>query len=111
MIVEDYLNELTRNSRCTTVESVHAAIKTMQIFEKAIILDSVMPDFGVADQRAKLSAKLKAYVDKNVKQFKQLLNDCKFLEVFTVVTCFEELTAQYPEMHEFENINFQGKFT
>lgn len=108
MIVEDYFTDLSKTVRCSTVESVHAAITILQVFDKAMVLDTMVPELGIAALRAKISVKIKAYVDKNVKQLKQLLSECKFAEAYTFVSTFEDLIAQYPEMAEFENVNSQG---
>ena len=108
VIVEDYFADLLKTVRCTTVESVHSAITVLQVVDKALILDSAVPEFRIATLRAKVAAKIKAYMDKNIRAFRQLLNDCRFLEAYTLQTVFEELVAQYPEMSEFENVIFQG---
>lgn len=106
MIVEDYFRDLAKTVRCTTIESVHSAINVRLVFNKASGLDSLAP--VVPEERGKIEAKIKAYIDKSVKQFKQFLSDSRFLEVCALMAVFEEFTAQYPEISEFQTINFQG---
>lgn len=94
--------------RCTSVDSVHSAIETLQVFDKAFVIDACVPELGIAATRTKISAKIRAYVDRNLRQFKQLLNESKLSEVYKLVTIFEELLVLYPDMSEFENISLQG---
>ena len=108
MIVEDYFGDLLKTVRCTTVESVHAATNILQIFDKALVLDSVVPEFGIDTLRAKVAAKVKAYVDKHLRNYQHLLNDCKFAEALELQTFIEELIAQHPDLNEFASVNIQG---